>query len=102
MITDDASLVIKDDQRSGKVFKKFLIYPNPNDGRFVIEYELSEAQETRISVYDQLGNKQFGKEVALTTSHREEASLELLPPGAYVVMVNTNQVVQVGTVIIRK
>lgn len=102
MITDDASLVIKDDQRSGKVFKKFLIYPNPNDGRFVIEYELSEALETRISVYDQLGNKQFGKEVGSTTSHREEASLELLPPGAYVVMVNTNQVVQVGTVIIRK
>ena len=102
IITDDASLVVKDNQRAGKTFKKFLIFPNPSDGRFTIEYELSEPLETNIHIYDQLGNKHFSKSVAPTTLHREEAELELLPPGAYVVMVNTSQVVQIGTIVIRK
>lgn len=101
-ITDDAFLVLKDNARQGKIFVKFMVYPNPNSGEFSVEYELSQALDTRINVYDQLGNSHFNKSVSAHLAHKEELDLTNLNAGVYIVMVNTSQAVQLGSFIIRK
>ncbi|MFZ1787347.1 MAG: T9SS type A sorting domain-containing protein [Saprospiraceae bacterium] len=99
-ITDDPSLVDKDEQRSSKAFRSFKVYPNPNDGQFTIDYELNEAFETRILIFDHLGNNIFSKSIPNTIGHKEEIALQSVPPGIYIVMVNTSSEVQTASVII--
>jgi hypothetical protein len=81
------------------------IYPNPNDGRFVISFEGTNTQETayNISVLNNLGVKIFElSAVKVKGDLTEDIDLRQAPNGVYTVILKNNNQNVVRKIIINK
>ena len=92
--TDDATLtpifdnlVSTEDVAEAIPFK---VYPNPNNGKFIISFDLDNQINATINIYDMLGQKAF-----TTTKSSVENTIEIdlrnQPKGIYWLSVETNE-----------
>lgn len=59
------------------------VYPNPNDGRFVLEINSTELKQFDIQLFNAIGEIIENNKANLNTSNRVEFDLEKLPAGVY-------------------
>jgi uncharacterized repeat protein (TIGR02059 family) len=70
----------------------FNLYPNPNDGRFYIDFtSLSEAERFTLTVYNIIGRAVYQTEL-LKDDGTRDFDLSHLNPGLYVVMISAGQI----------
>ncbi len=70
-------------QQSNSNFEKLTIYPNPNNGRFLVE---SEEEMTHITVYDSKGKQVYDSNQM--SSYQHELDLSNLDKGIYIIVTN--------------
>ena len=70
----------------------FNLYPNPNDGRFSIDFtSLLEADFFTVTVVDLIGNTVYREELSKDESSRQ-FDLSHLYSGTYILMISANQI----------
>ena len=71
--------------------EKFELYPNPNDGSFVIDIEGVESQQLNISILNSLGQFIYSENKSFEGSNfKGEINLTPLPSGTYYVRISQN------------
>ena len=81
---------------------EYLLYPNPNDGRFTLKISLPKALTVRVSVYDPLFNYRYFQQQFSDTQTIEEAmDLTHLKPGVYSLIIETPAEVKIIRFVIR-
>lgn len=71
--------------------KNFVIYPNPNNGNFNIQFESNSGNEIKISVYDISGRVIFGKTYQNTGVFNQNLQLNNVQAGTYLVNVQDGE-----------
>lgn len=67
-----------------------VVYPNPNDGRFTVEYDAAAAQNLDVKVFDMTGKLVTGRQWQVNTgNNRTVVDLEQMPAGLYTVKVTS-------------
>ncbi len=81
---------------------EYLLYPNPNNGRFTLKISLPETQPVRVSVYDPLFTyRYFQKQFFDTQTIEEAVDLTHLKLGVYALIVETPAEVKIIRFVIR-
>ena len=71
------------------IVKKASLYPNPNQGAFMMELELDQEAQVQLSIYGlQIGDKLWDFTSTQSSDlHKIPIQLQALPPGMYVVLI---------------
>ena len=81
---------------------EYLIYPNPNQGKFTLKVSTSHVQRVRVSVYDPLFKYRYHQQTfAKTSSLEEEMDLMHLKHGVYTLMIETADEIKILRFVIR-
>ena len=81
---------------------EYLLYPNPNHGKFTLKVNISEARNLRVSVYDPLFKYRYHQQTfANTSSLEEEMDLTHLKHGVYTLMIETSDEIKIMRFVIR-
>lgn len=81
---------------------EYLLYPNPNDGRFTLKISLPEVQTVRVSVYDPLFNyRYFQQQFSDTQTIEKAVDLTHLKHGVYALIIETPTEVKIIRFVIR-
>lgn len=64
-------------------FGSLSLYPNPNGGKFVLEYELNRSEEVRLDIYGMDGKLVYNRDLGAGLNIREKIDLGSLPDGVY-------------------
>lgn len=68
----------------------FTLYPNPNQGQFTMDFDLTEAQDLIISVVDMQGRTVFSETMSQVTVVSREMTLNI-PVGMYFLQLETSE-----------
>ena len=103
IVSDRAAMAPTTNGRLGYVPKnEYLIYPNPNHGKFVLKINTSRNQRVRVSVYDPLFKYRYHQQTfADTQSLEEEVDLTHLKHGVYTLMIETADEIKILRFVIR-
>lgn len=71
--------------------KNFVIYPNPNDGNFNIQFESNSGNEIRINVHDISGRLIFEKTYQNTGTFNQQLQLNYVQAGTYLVNIQDGE-----------
>lgn len=76
---------------NSRIEKEFQLFPNPNNGKFMIAQELFE-KDTEIKLYDVVGNVIYNKPIAAFSINNEycEFDFSFLPKGVYVLSLSND------------
>ncbi|MEX0813604.1 MAG: T9SS type A sorting domain-containing protein [Chitinophagales bacterium] len=68
----------------------FNVYPNPNNGNFVVEFELMQPEQIHLSLYNATGQT-IARESwnGVSGSYRKSYNFDNLPAGVYLIQLNT-------------
>ncbi|MEX2589606.1 MAG: T9SS type A sorting domain-containing protein, partial [Chitinophagales bacterium] len=68
----------------------FSVYPNPNNGNFVVEFELMQPEQIHLSLYNATGQT-IARESwnGVSGSYRKSYNFDNLPAGVYLIQLNT-------------
>lgn len=69
------------------VIADFLVYPNPNQGNFNVQFSSSSSNDVLIEIHDLLGRKVYGEKFKSNTNFNEAIQLKNATAGTYVVSV---------------
>ena len=103
IVSDRAAVAPTTNGRLGYVPKnEYLIYPNPNHGKFTLKVSTSRSQRVRVSVYDPLFKYRYHQQTfADTRSLEEEMDLTQLKHGVYTLMIETADEIKILRFVIR-
>ena len=77
------------------------VYPNPNEGRFTIEFTGTETGNTNICLYDMLGKEVYKENHVIDNNlHSVNMQINKLTKGEYFLMVKTSNKKYLNKVII--
>ena len=80
----------------------FTIYPNPNEGRFVVSFNSPARQEVRLRVIHASGNEVFKTEnLEVYGGFKQELDLSDQPAGIYLVLIEKDDQMKMKKIIIR-
>jgi hypothetical protein len=87
---------------SQKPDRRFILYPNPNSGRFTLEGDLSVQGDLELSVFTMLGELVFFDDRGGREKGRvlEQINVPGLPPGTYIVQMRVSETVWRGKVVV--
>ncbi|OFY19297.1 MAG: hypothetical protein A2W98_00580 [Bacteroidetes bacterium GWF2_33_38] len=77
------------------------LYPNPNNGNFVLNIKNAKTSDIRIEMLDFIGKVISVKEISNVDTHIEEFDVNILPKGIYFVKVSNSSDVMIERVIIQ-
>ncbi|MCH8318964.1 MAG: T9SS type A sorting domain-containing protein, partial [Bacteroidetes bacterium] len=68
------------------------VYPNPNDGNFQIDYQLSEGQKGELTIFNIMGKKLFTYPLVNETDNLKIRKSDVLKNGLYFyqIIINNN------------
>jgi hypothetical protein len=90
-------------ERNGSDLKLFGIYPNPNDGNFVISYSSEPNKGGQMFMVNTLGVKVFSKKLNNKGGrYNEKINVDNLPNGIYTILIEQNDIVITKRVVINK
>ncbi|MBW8049090.1 MAG: PKD domain-containing protein [Cytophagales bacterium] len=77
---------------SESVFNDFKLYPNPNNGNFKIDYQLSKGKKGKLTIFDIMGKKIFTYPLVNETDNLKISKDEVLENGLYFyqIIINNN------------
>lgn len=81
-------------------FSNLLVYPNPNDGNFNIQFSNSTAEFVRVQVYDMAGRTIFEKKFNVQGDFNENIELNTVQAGVYLVSIFDGERTHVKRIII--
>lgn len=76
------------------------VYPNPNNGHFMVVVKLEQAANSEITVFSYLGQKVYQLKTGNFSSSTYELDLSSQPEGVYFIHLNTPSKTQVKTIVI--
>ena len=79
----------------------FAIWPNPNHGKFTVNFTSRGTEKVTIDVFDIRGRSIFMKKFNTTTNFRQELNLSSAAAGLYMVRVNDGESVSIKKIIIQ-
>lgn len=80
----------------------FNLYPNPNNGRFTVDFSsLTDTESFILTVVDLIGNTVFREEVSTDESTRQ-FDLSHLNSGIYVLMISAGQILLTQKLILNR
>jgi hypothetical protein len=65
----------------------FIVYPNPSEGNFTVQFESDSIHQPKIEVYNILGERVYRKEFAKTFHFNENIQLPRRASGLYLISV---------------
>ena len=72
--------------------EKLNFYPNPNNGRFNLSFELDSKNKTSISIYNESGQRVYHEELKdFSGKYNKEIDLSSEKKGIYFINVNQNK-----------
>jgi photosystem II stability/assembly factor-like uncharacterized protein len=81
---------------------KFVVFPNPNSGKFILRIENSSSKSYQVQIFNGLGQLQFSRNIYLTgTFHEQEFELSHLPKGNYYVKVSAGETAKTQMIILQ-
>ncbi len=103
IVSDATATVPVENARLGYVAKnEYLLYPNPNSGRFTLKVDMQEAQHIRVSVYDALFKYSYLQQTSSDIkSIEKEINLTHLNHGVYALIIETASEVKILRFVIR-
>jgi hypothetical protein len=79
------------DIKESLLSRSLKLYPNPNDGKFRVSFELEGLKSVELNVSNALGQNVYHKSLGNIAGQRnEDIDLANLPKGMYVLQVNAN------------
>lgn len=81
---------VKDVKKNKLKVEKMNFYPNPNNGKFNLSYELDTKGKTTVSIYDESGKKVYFEELSEFTG-KYEMEIDLSKDGKGIYFINVNQ-----------
>jgi len=88
---------------SEPTFSKFSLYPNPNNGNFQINYQLSKGQKGKLIIFDITGKKLFAYRLENEMNYLKISNESVLKNGLYFyqIIINNNIIVRHKLIIIK-
>src|SRR5690554_3293261 len=77
------------------------IYPNPNHGNFVVEFNSQLSEDINISVFDIKGRKIFEQIYSSTENKNQSIDLAPIPTGIYIVKIKGETTSEIQKIIVR-
>lgn len=81
--------------------KNFVIYPNPNNGNFTVQFESNSGNDIKINVYDISGRVIFEKAYQNTGTFNQNLQLSNVQAGTYLVTVQDGDTKTTKRIIVR-
>lgn len=79
----------------------FAVYPNPNDGEFVLSYNLTDESKVQVKFVNLLGEIVYeASETNFAGEHTRKISLTQLPKGVYALYLSTDHAVAIKRVVV--
>ncbi|MBJ98459.1 MULTISPECIES: reprolysin-like metallopeptidase [Mesonia] len=87
---EDYTVVVRDPLKNEniKLLDRFVIYPNPNNGRFTISLTPKEEEPIKVNIFDISGRRIFSKTYHYKNQFSESLSLDQAQTGVYFVKVD--------------
>ena len=83
---------VKDIKKNKLKVEKMNFYPNPNNGKFNLSFELESKEKTTIEIYDESGKKVYSEELLdFSGKYNKEIDLSKESKGVYFIKVNQNK-----------
>lgn len=77
------------------------IYPNPNNGNFMVAFDSQPTEEINITVFDVKGRKIFDKTYPNTGTSNQTVDLSPIPTGIYIVKIKGENTSEIQKIIVR-
>jgi len=77
------------------------VYPNPNNGEFVVALNSKYNTQAALQVFNSLGSLVQQKELKLNGEHKESINLKHLNKGVYYVRLQSDNELLVGKVVVQ-
>lgn len=74
-----------------KSLQSLKVYPNPNNGTFIVQAEFSTLNSVQIELYNSLGQVVYNKNIGETFNLQTQIYLENLSPGVYHLKLNSDK-----------
>jgi hypothetical protein len=66
------------------------LYPNPNDGSFVLDFKKCQSEKTEILVFNISGEAEYSETIIPSELSNHQLQLTLLPPGYYYLRISND------------
>jgi len=79
------------------------IYPNPNNGEFIVDFNSAGTHNLNVVIYNTLGKVVYSKSgIRFTGKHTDHINLDDIPEGLYFLVVEGKDIYMANKIIIRK
>ena len=73
-----------------QINQQYKLFPNPNDGSFVIQQYILDNSQVKIDIFDALGRNLYSKELQFANT-KCQLNFNNYPPGLYLLEITDNQ-----------
>ncbi len=96
----DSENLLKEDNIKG--LNNFLVYPNPSDGNFTLNFDVKKKTTLAVSVLDINGKEVFAERLeGFTGSYNRKISLPIGTPGTYIIKISEGKKVRSQKIVVQ-